>query len=157
MEALETFLEEQDSRRRFFEIKFLLARAYRECNEIGKANKCIGDIVKLTPNRVMKKKADLELALTMEAAENKERAYSSYQLIALHPNPSGDPELKPIIHIALLRCIDLALEAGAYGEVVEFGDKFIEHYSGDDAVPDVKVKIREAKLKQAQVVPAAAE
>ena len=157
LESLQKVLKEKDSTWRFFDIKFLMVRAYRDCQDFGKANGAISDIVKLTRDRVTKKRADLELAKTMEAADDKKHAYSSYQLIALHPNPSGDPELKEFVRVALLRCMELGLEAGDFDAVIDYGETFLTHYADDQNLSRVKRMVGQAKLKRAQGVPVAAE
>lgn len=149
-EAIAALLQLNERTARYFDAKFLHARGYRDCGKFAEANEAIRDIVKLASDRVMKKKADLELALIQEAAGNRDRAFSAYQLIALHPNPGGDPPLKDTVRTSVLKCIELGMGLNLFDDVLQYTEQFLRQFPNDEQTAWVRDMERQARLQQAQ-------
>ena len=150
VEAIEALFELNPRTGRFFDAKFLAARAYRDCENFSAANAAIRDIIDFTRDRVVKKKADLELALVQEAAGNLERAFSTYQLIALHPNPAADPPMRDPVRIGILKCIEIGMQLAIHEDVLEYTEQFLRQFPNDERTAWVRDMERQARLRQVE-------
>ena len=150
-EAIEALFELNPRTGRFFDAKFIAARAHRDCENFPAANRALRDIIDLTRDRVVKKQADLELAIVQEAAGNLERAFSAYQLIALHPNPAADPPMRDPVRTGILKCIEIGMELAFYEDVLEYTEQFLRQFPNDERTSWVRDMERRARLRQVEL------
>ena len=156
IEALDALLALNDRTALFYEAKFLLGRARRETGDYDGALAALTDVFKFTRDPKMKRQADLELALLQEQQGRNDAAYASYLRIALHPDPTADPEVAALVERGMLRAMALGMELGAYEDVLLLCDRFLSFFEQSENLDQVRQARREAGLEQARRGPATA-
>jgi TolA-binding protein len=133
----------------FFDAKYLLGQAYRDANKLSEAQNALRDIYTYSTNNVLINRANLTLGDIQRRGGDLQGALGSYQRIALLADPTK-PDLKPLIHEAILQAIAVAGEMGRYQDVQDSCDQYLKLFSTSDKVEEIRRIKADAKLKASQ-------
>ncbi len=154
IENLEALLKLNDKTGYFFEANMILGRSYRNCQQYPEAIEALGQIFRFEKkDRVLLAQANYELAEVQVAEGRSDAAYASYLRLALHPDPTRQPELMDVRGLSTLRSAELSFEKEDWDTVVVMADKLMQFWPDHEQIPAVKKLRRDALVEQAKASP----
>ncbi len=141
----------------FYEVRFLLNKAYRELQDFEKCKVVLEDIFLYGTNTLLNNQASIDLGdmqlktaeqaglAEAEVTERKRAALASYQRISLLAD-AKNPKLKPLIESAILKSIELFDQLAMYKDLKDECDHFMEVFPESQNKPLVNKYKRKALM-----------
>jgi len=152
-EPLEALMTKYPKSGLFYDAKFALAESYLKTGQLAAAEEALTDIFRYASKPELINEASYQLGVIQREADEQEKAYASFQRVALLANPENR-EVRPIIEKCLWESIILGAELERFSDVIESCDQYLQLFPESERVERVRELQREARLSAAQPVAA---
>jgi TolA-binding protein len=131
----------------FFDAQLLLGEATLACGDADTAAAALGEVFRLDRDADRRRQANFLLAQVQAAQGRMDAAYASYLRLALHPDPTRDPDTAPLYRRSTLEALTLAGNAGDWETVVVLAEKFLVAWPNDPDGTAVRQKRNRARVE----------
>ena len=131
----------------FFEAQLMLGEAGLACDDLDGASAALGEIFRLDRDADRRRNANFLLARVQAAQGRMDAAYASYLRLALHPDPTSDPDAAPLYRSSTLEAIAMAGDASDWETVEMLAEKFLSVWPGDPEETAVRQQRNRARVE----------